>query len=53
MIGVSLFRNPQAMRLKKIRDFLFTALLFAVVILVLSYFFHRGAELVAEIVING
>jgi len=39
--------------LKKINNFLLTALLLALVIFVLSYFFHTGAGFIAELVIRG
>lgn len=48
----SLSPNRQAAHLKRISNFLFTALLLVVFIFVLSYFFHTGAELVAEIVVK-
>lgn len=39
--------------LKKMVNYLLTALLLALVIFVLSYFFHTGAGLLAELVISG
>lgn len=50
MRNTSSHQGRQEVHLKKINDFLFTALLYAIFILVLFYFFDRGAELVAEVI---
>jgi ABC-type uncharacterized transport system permease subunit len=49
----SLNISRQKFYLKKMSNYLLTALLLALVILVLSYFFHTGAGLLAELVIIG
>ena len=49
----SLNISKQKFYLKKMGNYLLTALLLALVIFVLSYFFHTGAGLLAEMVISG
>ena len=44
--------SRQKFYLKKISNYLLSALLLALVIFVLSYFFHTGAGLLAELVIS-
>ena len=52
MRSTSLYPRRQAVRIQKLSDILLTGLFFAVVILVLFYFFDKGVELVAEAVVN-
>ena len=49
----SLNISRQKFYLKKISNYLLSALLLALVVFVLSYFFHTGAGLLAELVISG
>lgn len=50
----STFLNPnrQADHIRKITDFLFAALIFIAIILLLGYFFHKGAGLAAEMLMD-
>ena len=45
--------SRQKFYLKKMSNYLLSALLLALVIFVLSYFFHTGAGLIAELVVSG
>ena len=49
----SLNISKQKFYLKKMGNYLLTGLLLALVIFVLSYFFHTGAGFLAEMVISG
>lgn len=44
--------NRQPVNIKKISDLLLTVIFILMVILIMSYFFHKGAEVVAQMVIQ-
>ena len=44
--------NRQSVNIKKISDLLLTVVFILIVILIMSYFFHKGAEVVAQMVIQ-
>lgn len=52
MKNTSLYPVRHALHIKRISDFIFTAFLCSVLIVVLFYFFNKGAEYMAEIVVN-